>query len=351
MLFNTIHKANAFGCCMNRPRQYRPQVPRNKLSYSTSTRSTASTSTRTASSAASTSLRIHFQSIVDTFCNNSITICNLQNKGITDLTTLTFPSNITTLNLSNNHIGILDGVKFPSQLTHLDLSSNLLYQHSRAQTVWDLSYLQSLRTLNLDNNRIRGLSKLILPKRLEILYISKNGITSFNNVGDLTYLASLTLLTLDSNDFKTLRGNIANQLPNSLSYLSLKNNALTQVAISVPPSLFVLDLRNNPLNQYLILPPIPDGLIVEIDPPRQSQIMRRLPTLIWRMEIERRCDICCELFEQGDTIRTLPCLHQYHCGCIDPWLNQHQTCPECRHNINDVDQMVEAADDTGWIYT
>jgi len=45
------------------------------------------------------------------------------------------------------------------------------------------------------------------------------------------------------------------------------------------------------------------------------------------------CMICLERFEQGQMLRTLPCLHSYHQNCIDPWLRTHVLCPVCKHDV------------------
>lgn len=43
------------------------------------------------------------------------------------------------------------------------------------------------------------------------------------------------------------------------------------------------------------------------------------------------CGICVEDFNIGDSSRKLPhCQHQFHKNCIDRWLVDHDTCPECR---------------------
>jgi hypothetical protein len=40
------------------------------------------------------------------------------------------------------------------------------------------------------------------------------------------------------------------------------------------------------------------------------------------------CSICTEDFTVGEDVRVLPCRHQYHPACIDPWLiNVSGTCP------------------------
>ncbi|CAL8137675.1 unnamed protein product [Orchesella dallaii] len=46
------------------------------------------------------------------------------------------------------------------------------------------------------------------------------------------------------------------------------------------------------------------------------------------------CVICWELYTAGDMLRTLPCRHEFHKECVDPWLLEHQpTCPLCRMGI------------------
>lgn len=40
------------------------------------------------------------------------------------------------------------------------------------------------------------------------------------------------------------------------------------------------------------------------------------------------CSICTEDFKVGDDVRVLPCEHQFHPACVDPWLiNVSGTCP------------------------
>lgn len=48
---------------------------------------------------------------------------------------------------------------------------------------------------------------------------------------------------------------------------------------------------------------------------------------------ELTCSVCLELVNAGELIRTLPCLHQFHTNCIDPWLRQQATCPVCKHDV------------------
>ena len=43
------------------------------------------------------------------------------------------------------------------------------------------------------------------------------------------------------------------------------------------------------------------------------------------------CSICIDDFEEGDTLRRLPCGHTFHQHCIDPWLRyRNAICPNCK---------------------
>lgn len=42
------------------------------------------------------------------------------------------------------------------------------------------------------------------------------------------------------------------------------------------------------------------------------------------------CMICLEKFKDGDELKTLPCLHMFHSGCIHLWLKQNNSCPICK---------------------
>ncbi|XP_021910516.1 E3 ubiquitin-protein ligase SDIR1 [Carica papaya] len=47
-------------------------------------------------------------------------------------------------------------------------------------------------------------------------------------------------------------------------------------------------------------------------------------------EDELTCSVCLEQVNVGELVRSLPCLHQFHANCIDPWLRQQGTCPVCK---------------------
>eukprot|EP00062_Callorhinchus_milii_P021927 gi/632979169/ref/XP_007906320.1/ PREDICTED: E3 ubiquitin-protein ligase RNF130 [Callorhinchus milii] len=45
------------------------------------------------------------------------------------------------------------------------------------------------------------------------------------------------------------------------------------------------------------------------------------------------CAVCIEGYKSNDVVRILPCKHLFHKSCVDPWLNEHCTCPICKLNI------------------
>jgi len=46
------------------------------------------------------------------------------------------------------------------------------------------------------------------------------------------------------------------------------------------------------------------------------------------------CSICLTEFSDGDSVKTLPCAHQFHSGCINKWLEDHNTCPVCKTQVD-----------------
>ncbi|XP_019192620.1 PREDICTED: E3 ubiquitin-protein ligase ATL42-like isoform X3 [Ipomoea nil] len=50
------------------------------------------------------------------------------------------------------------------------------------------------------------------------------------------------------------------------------------------------------------------------------------------------CSVCLARFEDVEILRLLPkCKHAFHIACIDQWLDNHSTCPLCRHKIRPED--------------
>jgi hypothetical protein len=45
------------------------------------------------------------------------------------------------------------------------------------------------------------------------------------------------------------------------------------------------------------------------------------------------CRICLSDYEEGEVLRTLPCFHRFHEGCIDKWLQRDNKCPICKTEV------------------
>uniref|UniRef100_A0A4W4F4I7 RING-type domain-containing protein n=1 Tax=Electrophorus electricus TaxID=8005 RepID=A0A4W4F4I7_ELEEL len=48
------------------------------------------------------------------------------------------------------------------------------------------------------------------------------------------------------------------------------------------------------------------------------------------------CAVCLEQYSNNQCLRVLPCLHEFHRDCVDPWLLLQQTCPLCKRSVLDL---------------
>lgn len=49
---------------------------------------------------------------------------------------------------------------------------------------------------------------------------------------------------------------------------------------------------------------------------------------------DANCTICLNDYNDGEKIKTLPCQHHFHVGCIDEWFNVDDICPLCKKPVN-----------------
>ncbi|ORX81140.1 hypothetical protein K493DRAFT_412029 [Basidiobolus meristosporus CBS 931.73] len=99
---------------------------------------------------------------------------------------------------------------------------------------------------------------------------------------------------------------------------------------------------SNPL-EYIISQLLDESNSNERGPPPASKaFIRKLPNLQpGEMKKGELCSICNEPYltptgAQQPCTR-LPCTHGFHKECIQPWLELHNTCPMCRHEVHSDD--------------
>lgn len=51
-------------------------------------------------------------------------------------------------------------------------------------------------------------------------------------------------------------------------------------------------------------------------------------------EDKRECSICLEEFCGGEVRTSLPCLHGFHSGCVNRWLQSNGSCPVCKTSVS-----------------
>lgn len=71
---------------------------------------------------------------------------------------------------------------------------------------------------------------------------------------------------------------------------------------------------------------------------KQVKKQPSLPSVAIKIDapLNSMCVICLEAFNIGDEVRELPCHHEYHTMCIDPWLTSKSSeCPLCKYDCSD----------------
>ncbi|ETV69966.1 hypothetical protein, variant [Aphanomyces astaci] len=68
----------------------------------------------------------------------------------------------------------------------------------------------------------------------------------------------------------------------------------------------------------------------------RTRAAKRLPVVAYEMkgdDDDSMCAICLEPFERHVLVKMLPCRHEFHHPCIDPWLEkQSSQCPLCKQD-------------------
>ncbi|KAK2367446.1 RING/U-box superfamily protein [Trifolium repens] len=72
-------------------------------------------------------------------------------------------------------------------------------------------------------------------------------------------------------------------------------------------------------------------------PPASNSAVEKLPVIEVTEELlesdSSQCAVCKDTFALGEKAKQMPCKHIYHTDCILPWLELHNSCPVCRHEL------------------
>lgn len=83
-------------------------------------------------------------------------------------------------------------------------------------------------------------------------------------------------------------------------------------------------------------------------PPASKEVVAKLPVITVTEEIltklgpDAECCICKENLIVNDKMQELPCKHTFHPPCLKPWLDEHNSCPICRHELQTDDHAYES---------
>lgn len=83
-------------------------------------------------------------------------------------------------------------------------------------------------------------------------------------------------------------------------------------------------------------------------PPASKEVVAKLPVisiteeLLAKLGPEADCCICKENLIVGDKMQELPCKHKFHPLCLKPWLDENNSCPICRNELQTDDHNYES---------
>ncbi|KAL6578545.1 D-lactate dehydrogenase [Orobanche minor] len=83
-------------------------------------------------------------------------------------------------------------------------------------------------------------------------------------------------------------------------------------------------------------------------PPASKEVVAKLPIITVTTEVLAKlgrdavCSICRENLVIDDKMQELPCKHMFHPPCVKPWLDEHNSCPVCRHELKTDDHAYES---------
>ncbi|XP_076945272.1 E3 ubiquitin-protein ligase AIP2-like [Bidens hawaiensis] len=92
----------------------------------------------------------------------------------------------------------------------------------------------------------------------------------------------------------------------------------------------------------------PEGDSAPRAPPASKEVVAKLPVItitdevLTKLEADAECAICKENLVVNDNMQEMPCKHTFHPPCLKPWLDEHNSCPICRHELRTDDHEYES---------
>ncbi|KAK7311034.1 hypothetical protein RJT34_08900 [Clitoria ternatea] len=93
---------------------------------------------------------------------------------------------------------------------------------------------------------------------------------------------------------------------------------------------------------------VDEGASAPRAPPASKEVVAKLPVITLTEEIladlgkDTECAICREDLVLNDKMQELPCKHKFHPPCLKPWLDEHNSCPICRYELQTDDHNYES---------
>lgn len=134
---------------------------------------------------------------------------------------------------------------------------------------------------------------------------------------------------------------VANLLPAASSDGQTENNNMSEEAANLLQGL--VDRLDDIVPMFLENDPA-----VPRVPPASKEVVSKLPVITITEEVlaklgpDAECCICKENLVVNDKMQELPCRHTFHPLCLKPWLDEHNSCPICRHELQTDDHAYES---------